>query len=92
MFKRLRSNNKGAVALVVVLIATIVVLVLGVYILASFTTALPNLPAGLGNTTATAVINAGWQSYALAVIIPLIVVASAIIGYIVKGFTGGSAR
>jgi amino acid transporter len=89
MFNRFRDNKSGSVMMVVALIATIVVLVLGVYILASFTTSLPNLAAGAGNTTATALINAGWSAFGLAVIIPMIVVASAIIGYIVKGFGGG---
>jgi hypothetical protein len=90
MFKKLMENKKASVAMVIALIVTVAVLVIGVYILYTFTGAIPSMPAGTANTTATNVINAGWNAFGLAVIIPIIVVAGAIIGYLVRGFQGGA--
>jgi uncharacterized membrane protein len=90
MFEKLRRNKRGSVAMVIALIVTVAVLVIGVYILTTFQSAIPNISDTTANTTAENVLAAGWNAFGLAVIIPIIVVAGAIIGYLVRGFTGGS--
>lgn len=89
MFEKLKKNNAGSVGMVIALIVTVAVLVIGVYILTTFQTAIPNITDTTANTTAENVLTAGWNAFGLAVIIPIIVVAGAIIGYLVKGFSGG---
>jgi len=83
-----KDNKRGSIGLVVALIVTVVVLVIGVYILATFQASMPTIADATANETAEAVLGAGWSAFGLAVIIPIIVVASAVIGYIVKGFGG----
>lgn len=91
MFNKLKENKKGSVAMVIALIVTVAVLVIGVYILATFVDAVPSMTAdSTENLTATAIISAGWSAMGLAVVIPIIVVAGAIIGYLVRGFSGGT--
>lgn len=78
--------------MVIALIVTVAVLVIGVYILATFQASVPQIGAdenATENITATNIYAAGWSAFGLAVIIPIIVVAGAIIGYLVKGFSGG---
>ncbi len=75
--------------MVVALIATVAVLVIGVYILTTFQSSIPNIVETTANETATNVLAAGWNAFGLAVVIPIIVVAGAIIGYLVRGFSGG---
>lgn len=89
MFEKLKSNKRGSVAMVIALIVTVAVLVIGVYILATFQASVPNITDTTANTTATNIYSAGWSAFGLAVIIPIIVVAGAIIGYLVRGFSGG---
>jgi hypothetical protein len=89
-YLQLARDNRGSVQMVIALIVTIAVLVIGVYILAVFQTAIPNISDPVANQTATAIMSAGWSAFGLAVIIPIIVVAGAIIGYLVRGFSGGT--
>jgi uncharacterized protein (UPF0333 family) len=84
------KDKRANVGMVIGLIVTVAVLVIGVFILSTFQTSMPSLAAGTANTTATAIYAAGWQAFGLAVIIPIIVVAGAIIGYLVRGFSGGA--
>lgn len=86
--KRFARNKRGSVAMVIGLIVAVAVLAIGVYILSTFQTAMPAM-TGTANTTAYAIYDAGWDAFGLAVIIPIIVVASVIIGYLVRGFGGG---
>ena len=80
-------------AMVVVMIGTIAALVLGVYILAIFVGAMPTIDDenATSNITATAIISAGWAAFGLAVVIPIVVAASVILGYLVRGL-GGTGR
>jgi len=87
-----KNNKKGSLNLVVALLITVVVLVIGVYVLSTFQTSMPNITDATANATAENVLTAGWNAFGLAVVIPIIVVASAVIGYIVKGFMGGKSR
>lgn len=91
--RRLTDDNKGSVTMVIALIVTVAVLVIGVYLLATFQGAMPQIGAdenATSNITATAIYAAGWSAFGLAVVIPIIVVAGAIIGYLLKGFSGGT--
>lgn len=81
-------DKHGSMAMVVVMIGTIAALVLGVYILASFVGAIPNITDTAANTTAEAVIDAGWSAFGLAVVIPIVVAASVILGYLIRGLGG----
>lgn len=88
--KRFVHDRKASVAMVIGLIVSVAVLAIGVYILSTFQASIPALPANsTANTTAYAIYDAGWDAFGLAVIIPIIVVASVIIGYLVRGFGGG---
>lgn len=87
--RSLLKDNRASVAMVIALIVTVAVLVIGVYILATFQGAVPNITDTTANETAENVYSAGWSAFGLAVIIPIVVVAGAIIGYLIKGFTGG---
>lgn len=89
--KRFLHNEKASVAMVIGLIVGIAVLVIGVYLLATFQGAMPTISDATANTTAYAIFGAGWDAFGLAVIIPIIIVASVIIGYLVRGF-GGPGR
>jgi hypothetical protein len=88
--RKFQSCKRGSVGMVIALIVTVAVLVIGVYILTVFQTAIPNITDATANATATNIFAAGWSAFGLAVIIPIIVVAGAIIGYLVRGFSGGS--
>lgn len=85
-----RKDKRGSVGMVIALIVTIAVLVIGVYILTTFQGAMPTITDTTANDTANAIFSAGWSAFGLAVIIPTIVVAGAIIGYLVRGFSGGA--
>lgn len=88
--KSLIKNKRGSVSMVIALIVTIAVLVIGVYILTTFQAAVPNITDATANATAENIITAGWSAFGLAVIIPIVVVAGVIIGYLVRGFGGGA--
>lgn len=92
MLDKLKMDKRGSVGMVIALIVTVAVLVIGVYILATFQASVPNITDTTANTTAENIYTAGWSALGLAVIIPIIVVASAIIGYLVSGFRGGGTR
>ena len=85
-------SKRASVGMVIALIVTVAVLMIGVFILATFQTSMPSIQNSsyASNTTATAIFAAGWQAFGLAVIIPIIVIAGAIIGYLVRGFSGGA--
>ena len=83
------SCKRGSVGMVIALIVTIAVLVIGVYILAVFQAAVPEITDTVANETAEAIMQVGWSAFGLAVVIPIIVVAGAIIGYLIRGFSGG---
>ncbi|MCW4046972.1 MAG: hypothetical protein NWE99_05345 [Candidatus Bathyarchaeota archaeon] len=87
--RSISKDNRGSIGLVVALIVTVVALVIGVYVLATFQTAMPNITNPTANSTATNIFTASWNAFGLAVVVPLIVVAGAIIGYIIRGFSGG---
>jgi hypothetical protein len=82
------KDKRGSVAMVIALVVTVAVLVIGVYLLTTFQGSMPAM-TGTANTTAYAIYGAGWSAFGLAVIIPIIVVAGAIIGYLIRGFGGG---
>lgn len=86
---KLVKNKRGSMTMVVVMIGTIAALVLGVYILASFVGAIPNITDTAANKTAQAVIDAGWAAFGLAVVIPIVVAASVILGYLIRGLGSG---
>lgn len=90
MFKNLLNDKRASVTMVIALIVTVAVLVIGVYILTTFQTAIPSITDTTANQTAENIFSAGWNAFGLAVIIPVIVVAGAIIGYLVRGFSGGA--
>lgn len=83
-------DNLGSVTMVVMLIGTIAALVLGVYILATFQGGMPTIDDPTANATATNIFGAGWNAFGLAVVIPIIVVAGAVLGYLVRGLVGGT--
>lgn len=87
--KKFLNNKNASVGMVIALIVTVAVLVIGVIILATFQDAIPTITDTTANTTKNDILSAGWSAFGLAVIIPIIVVAGAIIGYLVRGFSGG---
>lgn len=89
--KKLFKSDKASVGMVIALIVTVAVLVIGVYLLATFQGAMPTVTDETANDTMFAILDAGWSAFGLAVIIPIVVVAGAVIGYLVRGF-GGSTR
>lgn len=84
------NNKRGSMIMVVVMIGTIAALVLGVYILAQFVAAVPNITDSAANDSAEAIIDAGWAGMGLAAVIPIVVAASVILGYLLKGLGGGT--
>lgn len=93
MKRSLRRNKRASVGMVISLIVTVAVLVIGIFILTTFQGAIPNIDDTLypeANATAESIFQIGWSAYGLAVVIPIIVVAGAIIGYLVVGFSGGN--
>ncbi len=86
----LYNDKRGSVAMVIALIVTVAVLVIGVYIMVTFQEGMPSITDPIANRTATNIFEAAWNAYGLAVVIPIIIVAGAIIGYLVRGFSGGT--
>jgi uncharacterized membrane protein len=85
--KRLLKCERASFIFVVPLIVTVVVLIIGVYLLATLETAMPTLEENSAGANMTDSIFAiSWNAYGLAVIIPIIVVAGVIIGYLIMGF------
>ena len=94
IMRNLFKDRRGSLAMVIALIATCAVLVIGVYVLAIFQNSI-NISATLypeANSTAESIFSISWSAFGLAVVIPIIVVAGAIIGYLVRGFSGGIER
>ena len=85
------KDKRASVAMVVGLIVAVAVLAIGTYLLATFQTSMPTVSDATANTTMYAIYDAGWDAFGLAVIIPIVIVAAVIIGYIVRGF-GGAGR
>jgi len=75
--------------MVIGLIVTVAVLAIGVYILVTFQGSMPTIDDPIANKTATNIFTAAWNAYGLAVVIPIIIVAGAVIAYLISGFTGG---
>lgn len=90
LFEKLRKSTKAFTGIVVAAVTSLVVgvilLVIGVYITSSLYTAMPKLAAGTANTTITAVFAAGYSAFAMGTIIPIVIVAAAIISIIVGAF------
>lgn len=88
--KRFVRCKRGSAAMVITLIVTVAILVIGVYILVTFQTSMPEITDTTANDTVNNIFTAAWNAYGLAVIIPIIIVSGAIIGYLIRGFTGGA--
>jgi len=87
--QKLKNNVSGEVNGVVTIIVVIAMLVIGVFIVASFQGSIPSIADPLANQTATNIFNAGWNALGLLVVLPIVVAAIIIIGYLMRGFGGG---
>jgi len=90
--RRLKNDKRGNMGLVIGLVVTVAVLAIGVYILATFQGSMPSIADPTANATATSIFTAAWNAYGLAVVIPIVIVASAVIGYLITGFGGGGGK
>ena len=98
LLKRLRRNNKAFTGIVVAAVTTLVVgiilLVMGIYITANLYTAMPKAlvvahssgNTNTTNTTMTEIFNAGYSAFGMGTIIPIVIVAAAIISIIIGAF------
>lgn len=98
LLEKFKSNKKGftgvVVAAVTSLVVGVILLVIGTYITASLYTAMPKAVRISGssantnttNATILAVFNAGYSAFGMGTIIPIVIVAAAIISIIVGAF------
>ncbi len=94
--ENLKRDKKGFTGIVVAAVTSLVVgvilLVIGVYIESALFTAMPKLAAGTANTTITAVFAAGYSAFGMGTIIPIVIVAAAIISIIIGAFVYRTGR
>jgi hypothetical protein len=86
-FKRSITGNANAgIIAIITLIVVVAVMGIGVIIQSSFQAALPTVSDPVANATATKVFETGWAAYDLASVIPMVVVAGAIISILIGAF------
>jgi flagellar biosynthesis protein FlhB len=90
-WQRFFGCNRGSIGIFEVIIVGIV-LVVGVYLFSTFQGAMPSITDPVANETATNVFNAIWQSYGLAVVIPIIIIVGIVLTYLFTGFGIGGGR
>jgi hypothetical protein len=87
--KNLVKDRRGDINSVIVLIVVIAMMVIGVFILASFQGSMPTITDPVANATATNIFNAGWNGFSLLVVLPIVIAATVVIGYLIRGFGAG---
>ncbi|RLI85620.1 MAG: hypothetical protein DRP01_05820 [Archaeoglobales archaeon] len=86
---RLLKNKKGDVALVTMLITLAIIIVVGLIVTGNLYSTATNMDLGTqGNSTRTTLFNNIYSAFNLAVIIPIVAAAGAIMGVIFTYFQG----
>lgn len=89
--RTLLGNRKGSIALVTLLITIVIVLIVGLLVVGQLKTTADNMDFGTtGNTTRDTLFANTYSAFNLAVIIPIVAGAGAIIGTVFMYFRGGT--